>query len=74
MHHSKGFYTLNSIGTAFCPYRVVHEASFVKDLDALGYRATDRWANPGKGLHLPFEDGYDVPAYRGGYFERPTGQ
>lgn len=74
MHPAKDFYTLNSIGTAFCPYRVVHEAGFVKALDSLGYRATDRWANPGKGLHIPFQEGHDVPAYRGAYFERMTGQ
>jgi putative methyltransferase (TIGR04325 family) len=70
LHHDRSFFTLNSIGTACCPYRVMHEASLVRQLDAIGYRVVDRWFNVGKSLRLPLEDGYDVEAYRGLYLVR----
>lgn len=65
LHPEREFFTLNSIGTGFCPYRVMHEAALVAGLARLGYRALDRWTNAGKGLVIPFESGYDVPDYRG---------
>ena len=70
LHPEREFFTLNSIGTGFCPYRVIHEASLVRGLGELGYRVADRWTNTGKSLRIPFEDGYDVPDYRGLYAVR----
>lgn len=46
LHPDRSFYTLNSIGTAFCPYRVQHEAEFLQQLAALGYVVDDRWETP----------------------------
>ncbi|MDX2184076.1 MAG: methyltransferase, TIGR04325 family [Gemmatimonadaceae bacterium] len=54
LHPTRTFYTLNSIGTAFCPYRVQHEAAFVSELAALGYVVDDRWETP-KPFRVAFE-------------------
>ena len=62
LHESRSFYTLNSIGTAFCPYRVSSRAEFVAELSDLGYSLRDEWRRAGKLLRLPFDPGYgDVP-------------
>jgi putative methyltransferase (TIGR04325 family) len=70
LHAQRGFFTLNSIGAGFCPYRVIHDATLVRELDTLGYKVVDRWSNPGKRLEIPFETGYGVPEYRGMYLRR----
>ena len=44
-HDQFDFFTLNSVGTAFCPYRVQKTESFVADLSSLGYRLRDQWRN-----------------------------
>jgi putative methyltransferase (TIGR04325 family) len=70
LHPEREFFTLNSTGTAFCPYRVSREGALVGALERMGWRAVDRWANVGKTLVIPFEDGYDLPEYRGMYLVR----
>ncbi len=72
IHPSRSFFTLNSIGTAFCAYRVQARDDFVKAVIDLGYERVDEWQNLGKGLQLPYEDGYDVPHYSGFCFNRRT--
>lgn len=69
LHPSRSFYTLNSIGVAFCPYRVQAEPAFLAEMEALGYRCVDRWETP-KDFHIPFENGYDLDRFVGMAFER----
>jgi putative methyltransferase (TIGR04325 family) len=70
IHPSLDFFTLNSIGTAYCPYRVTSEANFMSQMSQLGYTLKDRWTTPGKGaLELPIEVGHDVWAYSGFVFD-----
>lgn len=69
LHDTRSFYTLNNIGTAYCPYRVQGREAFVASLEALGYRVRDRWLNVGKALRIPFTEGCDVEAYSGFCFE-----
>ncbi|MCW7542120.1 methyltransferase, TIGR04325 family [Aquabacterium sp. A7-Y] len=69
IHPSRSFYTLNSIGTAFCAYRVQSHDEFVDAVVARGYERRDEWENVGKALRLPFEDGYDVDSYSGFCFD-----
>lgn len=71
IHESRAFFTLNSIGTAFCPYRVQAREAFVADIRALGYAKRDDWENTAKALTLPFQAGYDVPHYSGFCFDLP---
>jgi len=70
IHESRSFFTLNSIGTAFCPYRVQAKADFIASVTALGYRKLDEWENVGKGLQIPGHSDHDVAAYSGFCFER----
>jgi putative methyltransferase (TIGR04325 family) len=70
IHPSLDFFTLNSIGTAYCPYRVTSEATFMAHLEKLGYHMVDRWHTPGKGaLELPIEVGHDIWEYSGYVFD-----
>ncbi len=71
IHPSLDFFTLNSIGTAYCPYRVTSEVSFLSQMKTLGYQLVDRWHTPGKGaLELPVEEGHDILEYSGFVFDR----
>lgn len=69
IHESRAFFTLNSIGTAFCPYRVQQRKAFVDSILALGYEKRDEWENTGKAMIIPFENGYDVKHYSGFCFD-----
>ena len=64
------YITLNSIGSAFCPYRVQSRDSLVSELNALGYVLRDEWRNPGKGMQVPFHPELSIEEYRGFCFER----
>lgn len=70
IHETRSFFTLNSIGTAFCPYRVQARSAFVASVLGLGYRKIDEWENVGKGLQIPGHSDHDVAAYSGFCFER----
>lgn len=69
IHPTLGFFTVNSIGTAFCPYRVQTQAELVSELAALGYAMKDTWANRGKELHLPLHPDLCLNHYRGFCFD-----
>lgn len=69
LHPSRSFFTLNSIGVSFCPYRVQAEPEFRAGIERLGYRCVDRWEIP-RAFRVPFEPAYDFDAYVGLAFER----
>ncbi|MES1204668.1 MAG: TIGR04325 family methyltransferase [Pseudomonadota bacterium] len=62
------FFTLNNIGSAFCPYKIQNAGAFIEELQRLGYRLKDRWENPGKRCQIPFHADHDVDGYGGMYF------
>ena len=68
-HERFDFFTLNSVGTAFCPYRVQKAESFVAELSALGYRLRDEWRNIGKPMHIPFFPEHSLRSYVGFCFD-----
>ena len=68
-HPSRSFFTLNSIGTAYCPYRVQSHEDFVTDVTREGFVLRDQWLNRGKGMFLPFESGASVDHYSGFCFD-----
>ena len=68
-HDHAEFFTLNSVGAAFCPYRVQRTESFVDELSRLGYRLRDQWRNLGKPMHIPFHPEEDVSVYTGFCFD-----
>ena len=69
LHPTRSFFTLNSIGVSFCPYRVQSEPSFMDDMNALGYRCVDRWETP-RDFAIPFEPGYEMDRFVGLAFTR----
>jgi len=66
---TRGFFTLNNIGTAYLPYRVASRAEFVASVKGRGYRLVDEWQNIGKRLELPFEPGLSLAHYSGFCFQ-----
>ena len=70
IHESHSFFTLHSMGTGICPYRVVARKTFVDDLTRLGYSVRHEWRNPNKDMRLPFHSGFDVEHFSGFCFDR----
>lgn len=70
IHTDLSFFTLNNIGTAFCPYRIQSRGEFLGAVNRAGYKLRDHWENPGKAMHIPFVEGHDVEAYSGFCFDR----
>jgi putative methyltransferase (TIGR04325 family) len=70
IHESRDFFTLHSMGTGICPYRVAARKAFVDDLIRLGYTLRHDWRNLDKDMRLPFNQGYDVEHFSGFCFDR----
>ena len=70
LHPHASYFTLQSIGTAFCPYRIDREDEFVSSLQDLGYRMRDAWINPDKSCQIPFRADRSLTYYRGYCFQR----
>lgn len=67
LHPQHSYFTLQSIGTAFCPYRIDRESAFLDSLAALGYRVVDAWINPDKSCIIPFHPEHSLHHYHGYY-------
>lgn len=65
IHGQHEFFTVNSIGTAFCPYRIQTQAGFIGPLSKLGYRVKETWQNLGKPMTIPFRPDYSITDYSG---------
>ena len=70
IHPQRAYFTLNSIGTAYCPYRVQAIDVFCREVEAAGYKLRDQWANIGKVLELPLDSEYSLSRYMGFCFDR----
>ena len=64
------YFTLQSIGTAFCPYRIAAYAPFLEGYTRQGYHIVDRWQNPDKHCHIAFEPEHSLDVYHGFYLRR----
>jgi putative methyltransferase (TIGR04325 family) len=66
----KTYYTVNSIGTAFCPYIIRNEKHFVESIQSVGYSLCQTWDIAEKKLEIPYHDSiYSLDHYRGFLFE-----
>ncbi len=79
MHPTHGFFTLQNMGFAICPYRIMAIPEFTAAMEALGYRMLDHWQSFERHLSIPFEPGCTVDSYHGFHFslssqESPTAQ
>ncbi len=66
------YFTLQSIGTAFCPYRIAAYAPFLEGFTRLGYQVVDRWQNPDKHCHIAFEPAHSLDVYHGFYLRHAS--
>lgn len=64
----KTYFTLQNIGTAFCPYRIINRQELFGGLERLGYRQRDGWTNPDKSCGIPFHLEHSLTNYEGAYF------
>jgi putative methyltransferase (TIGR04325 family) len=65
IHEEREFFTVNSIGTAFCPYRVQTQSGLMSGLTRLGYKLRALWQNEGKTMRIPFRPDLYLAAYSG---------
>jgi len=65
LHEQEAYWTVQSIGTAFCPYRIQRSATFFGELQALGYEVVDKWENPDKSCWVAFDPGHTLDRYYG---------
>lgn len=72
LHERHSFFTLQSIGTAFCPYRITAVGEFLSGYRSLGYEIVDTWDNPDKQCTIPFHPDRSLDRYHGFLFRRTT--
>lgn len=70
VHPERTFFTLNSIGTAFCPYRVHSEQELLAAFTGKGYKLQDHWQCPGKPMHIPGYPEHSLDHYSGYCLDR----
>lgn len=70
IHETRSFFTLHSMGTGICPYRIVARNAFIDAVCAAGYRLRHQWRNLNKDMRLPFRAEYDVAHFSGFCFDR----
>ncbi|MEO7363223.1 MAG: TIGR04325 family methyltransferase [Gemmatimonadaceae bacterium] len=68
LHEERGFWTVQSIGEAFCPYRIERRAAFFEAIWAVGYDIVDSWENPEKSCIIMFDTAHTVRGYVGAAF------
>lgn len=70
IHERHAFFTLNSIGSAYCGYRVEAREAFVDGVVAQGYRLRDQWKSIGKRMEVIGRPEYSLDDYSGFCFDR----
>lgn len=69
LHPAHAYFTLQSIGTAFCPYRIEQMSAFLDSLKALGYTVRDTWINPDKACKIHLHPKHSLDHYYGFYLQ-----
>jgi putative methyltransferase (TIGR04325 family) len=72
LHERHSYFTLQSVGTAFCPYRITAAGEFLRSFEELGYALVDTWENPEKRCEIPFHPEFSLDRYYGFFFRRPA--
>jgi len=68
VHERLGYFTVQDIGAAFCPYQIFAEPQLMRDFQAAGYRLVDRWENLEKHCTIQFAPEHSLDRYLGFYF------
>jgi putative methyltransferase (TIGR04325 family) len=69
MSSAATYYTLNNIGTAFCPYKIQNQDELVAGMKSRGYELIDSWKTPGKSCLIPLHPEHSLDHYCGLYFK-----
>jgi putative methyltransferase (TIGR04325 family) len=69
LHEEHEFWTVQSIGTAFCPYRIQQAHTFFADMSHLGYQPLDTWENLEKSCWIAFDPEHSLDRYHGVAFQ-----
>lgn len=64
------FVTLQTLGTAFCPYYIFNREDFISSILELGYMLVDSWHNAELSCSIPLHPEHRVPSYSGLYFRK----
>ena len=70
MHPEKEFFTVNSIGTSFCPYKISSKQIFLDSMQKANWRLVDEWINAEKSCPIPFQEISSQIHYYGFYFTK----
>ena len=70
IHPTRGYFTLQNLTFAICPYRVMARPELVAGMESLGYRIIDEWNSRERGLKVPFEPSCAIDNYSGFHFRR----
>lgn len=70
VHPSQGYFTVQDIGPAFCPYQIIAEPQLLQDMRRMRYEPVDRWENLEKHCQIRFEPQFSLERYSGYYFRR----
>jgi putative methyltransferase (TIGR04325 family) len=65
LHDTLAYWTVQSIGSALCPYRIQRQGDFIRSLEALGYEVCDVWENAEKRCQVAFAPEYSFDGYVG---------
>lgn len=65
LHPELDYWTIQSIGRAFCPYHIQRVEPFFDSLKGVGYERVDVWGNAEKECHVAFDASHDVVGYHG---------
>jgi putative methyltransferase (TIGR04325 family) len=70
MVSTEPFVTLQNMGPALAPYRILQKQQFIDSLTNLHYRVVDQWQNDDFACVIPFEPDRTVRAFTGMYLRR----
>jgi putative methyltransferase (TIGR04325 family) len=68
LHEQHAFWTVQNIGTAFCPYRIQQTQTFFDEMATLGYELLDKWENLEKRCEVKFAPAHSLDRYYGAAF------
>lgn len=63
------YVTLQDLGPAVCPYKILNRKQFIQSIESLGYRLVDSWSNADFSCRIPLHPDRTVPSYSGLYFQ-----
>ena len=69
MHPTLEFFTLQNLGIAICPYRIMSAPRFADAMESCGYRVLDHWQSYERNLRIPFNPAHTVDSYHGYHFK-----